>query len=549
LHVRAGGMENLSRAAITFVTSDPYEIDLPADVDEIDLPQQDVSASVETVSDDTDDLIEAGLERSDHFQVNDLCEASCPPPIPHGLADASTARPSRSALDVSVCSVDGSMSTSASSSSPPSSPKKKRVVFDLPASTGDSSSAQECQRRVLVVGELHGRLRQLHALLDRLSEQRQLPDFVLACGRFMANTQELSDYTGRTPQKTLPAPVYFVDSADQALIEQSKKAAGTPLRLSEKIIFLGAFGVCEIDGIRVAFLSGSYDKACFNDGSSGVFHRTHYTRHAYDELVRQVSENGRRVDIFLTSEWPDLEWSAVRQQLLPPVDAGRTSLPVRRLFFSMKPRYHVYTGGSGLYRQQEPQGPKGSFAASSVALAEVAVTDQGSEDDPFQRWWQTLLVDLDKSIRTRRGIRILPAKTGTSAEHKSRSSRRKSPRPASKAAPPPEAQKSAEEASSAAHKKRARIGESANDDVVVVQQAQSCGSRLLAPLLSSPSAKARGTTRPPALRQPDVMVVPGNAPLAASARRGPHTFARRSAHHRPSGRRGGTTGQPSAHMR
>ncbi|CAE8653452.1 unnamed protein product, partial [Polarella glacialis] len=253
-----------------------------------------------------------------------------------------------------------------------------------------------CDAQVLVCGDLHGRLPLLQEVLQGLREKGTPADFVLAAGCFLPThvRRQMADFMGPSPVQTLSAPVFFVDSSSEEFISRAVETSSS-CQLGRRLTFLGGCGVTEIQGLRVAFLSGTYEEADFRSiwgvktfkEKDGNGQGAHYTKLALNQIKRQASEiAGRKIDVLLTSEWPDTFWStAFKKEAANPVDRRFSSPAVRQLFFELKPRYHVHAGANVCRFRKADQGPH-DFVCNSAALAEAHV----GSDAEDKRWYQLI---------------------------------------------------------------------------------------------------------------------------------------------------------------
>jgi len=197
----------------------------------------------------------------------------------------------------------------------------------------------------------------------------------------------LCDYLSDAPRRgALPAPVFFMDRNSKTCIERSIAEGRKHLLFGEELVYLGAYGVVRLCGLRVAFLSGFYDQDVFAaDWGLNAFDGANYTRRAVDELKREACSHPEPIDIFVTSEWPDRFWSRRRCHLVTPtIGEQHTSPAVRELFFELKPRYHICASADVHVSHEASQGPY-RFISRFVALA--AASNERAGD-----WWQLLEV-------------------------------------------------------------------------------------------------------------------------------------------------------------
>jgi len=240
--------------------------------------------------------------------------------------------------------------------------------------------------------------------------QRGLPE---AGGK---NAQIFEDYCGDMPRRELPSPTFFIDSSSEEFISKWQETA-TAVKLAPRLTFLGGCGVAIIQGLRIAFLSGCYHKDDYvSRWGAGDFQLkdgrgrgAHYTVQAIEEVQRQAQAQGDgRVDMLLTSEWPDRFWStALNKEAVTPVEARHTSPAVRQLFFKLKPRYHVCSKAGQYKYRKAPQGPHG-FVCTSVCLAaaslkEAPLAGRATSDADAAQWHHVLTMRPDASETTKSG--------------------------------------------------------------------------------------------------------------------------------------------------
>ena len=116
-------------------------------------------------------------------------------------------------------------------------------------------------------------------------------------------------------EKEFPIPVYFIGIDFYALwIRIDMGEASGPfshsypngLEIAKNLNFLGRSGVKEINGLKVAFLSGT-DGDLFEERLSGSKYSGHFF--TYDDVERVCAQNekqfgGAAVDILLVNQWP-----------------------------------------------------------------------------------------------------------------------------------------------------------------------------------------------------------------------------------------------------
>jgi len=184
----------------------------------------------------------------------------------------------------------------------------------------------------------------------------------------------LSAYTQGTART--PAPVYFIDS-NPALLQAVPKGK----QLGRDLHFLGGYGVKEVCGLQVAFLSGRYDPELYEtpdvDFVGGAF-----TARAVGELERIVAEETPRtlgIDILLTCGWPaGIEQQIKREELMPcdpdnhqPSWRAACAVPFRELCAALEPRYHIFASADIYYARPPFQTPRRGHVCRCVGLGRV----------------------------------------------------------------------------------------------------------------------------------------------------------------------------------
>ena len=249
-------------------------------------------------------------------------------------------------------------------------------------------------RTVMVCGDMYGRLDILHAKLIELKSE---VDLVLAVGQFLppnAMCSRISEYVGSAAARVLPVPVYFVDSSSEVFIKKAEQD-NEPVLLQPNLTFLGSCGIVQVEGLRIAYLSGSYEAETFKQKwGRGLFAGAHYTSAALDKIEKQASmmqRRGESIDILLTSEWPDKVWSSHSQAWVAPVVNKSFSSPaVSRLAAKLCPQYHIYALADRFSKVRSERRSR-SELNSTTSLSLAHVRDRGHVDSQT-KWFDMLLV-------------------------------------------------------------------------------------------------------------------------------------------------------------
>eukprot|EP00727_Mastigamoeba_balamuthi_P007872 m51a1_g3705 hypothetical protein (548) ;mRNA; f:425343-427348 len=207
--------------------------------------------------------------------------------------------------------------------------------------------------KVIVCGDVRGRLRQLCDHVGALNAKKGPFDLCLCVGDFFGGLSgrlagahassssslfatELSDY--RNGVRKVPLPTYFIAGAganDAKELEGMENGG----RVCDNLFFLGRYGIKTVSGLRVAFMSGT-------ESARGPF--ACCTAEAVEELAavasqRQADGQPAGVDVFLSNQWPAGWQRNVAPASLPRGGAGGPvagSAAVARAAEALKPRYH-----------------------------------------------------------------------------------------------------------------------------------------------------------------------------------------------------------------
>lgn len=240
----------------------------------------------------------------------------------------------------------------------------------------------EDRRQLLLVGDVEGGLAKLYSQVA--AQQKKGINFtaLFAVGAFLpalGDTEAaavLAEFVSGT--RKVPIDTFFIDSRSAAFLQ----AAPDGKQLTEKIHFLGGFGVRELNGLKVAYLSGCYDAATFakpveEDGP--CFVGAAYTATAVQKLIKLAKAEASPIDILLTAEWPKGMEERMDESAKPKDPDGQeiewskiSSPAIAELCDALEPRYHIF-GGADLYYQRAPfQTKDGGHVCRCIALGRVA---------------------------------------------------------------------------------------------------------------------------------------------------------------------------------
>ncbi|KAJ4708650.1 zinc finger CCCH domain-containing protein 64 [Melia azedarach] len=211
--------------------------------------------------------------------------------------------------------------------------------------------------RILLCGDVLGRLNQLFKRVQSVNKSAGPFDALLCLGQFFPDSpdrlDEFMDYVeGRSE---IPLPTYFIGDygvgAAKVLMVASKSSANQGfkmdgIKIANNMFWLKGSGKFTLHGLSVAYLSG-------RRSSDGQQFGT-YSQDDVDAL-RALAEEPGVVDFFLTNEWPSGVTNKAATSDIPPgiSDSLGCDSTVSELVAEIKPRYHI-AGSMGVFYAREP---------------------------------------------------------------------------------------------------------------------------------------------------------------------------------------------------
>mmetsp|Transcript_112665 Transcript_112665/g.318305 ORF Transcript_112665/g.318305 Transcript_112665/m.318305 type:complete len:659 (-) Transcript_112665:313-2289(-) len=239
------------------------------------------------------------------------------------------------------------------------------------------------RRKMLFVGDAEGRLSKL---FDQVTNQQKRVgnfDVLFAVGSFLpgSGAPEAAAQFAKFAMGKEKAPVatYFVESTSAALLQTAPDGK----QLCENVQFLGGYGIREIQGLQVAYLSGHYDVDVYGGGAQNVaspdFIGSAYTPRAVEALIRLACEPDRpAVDVLLTADWPRRLEEKLEEAEKPKDPDGKTinwaeksAPPIAELCAALEPRYHVFGTNDVFYQRPPFQTAKRGHVCRCIALGKV----------------------------------------------------------------------------------------------------------------------------------------------------------------------------------
>lgn len=265
-------------------------------------------------------------------------------------------------------------------------------------------------RKVLVCGDAKGNIAKLFSTVEAQIAKVGPFDVLFSAGSFLPESDETASGIAQylSGEKKAPLDMYFVDSG-AALLHAAPK--GT--KLCDSIYFLGGYGVKEINGLRVAFLSGHYNCDTY-ERNDVDFVGGSFTCRAVSELQKLVMDDRKQrgIDILLTSGWPsDLECGIEEEAKKPSAPDGDVlwrkacSKPLAELFSAIEPRYHLFATADVFYERPPFQAPQRKHTCRCIALGSVG--SAGKQ----RKWLHALSLAPMKHMKPADLRQILPSST------------------------------------------------------------------------------------------------------------------------------------------
>eukprot|EP00741_Cyanophora_paradoxa_P003247 tig00000691_g3155.t1 len=262
--------------------------------------------------------------------------------------------------------------------------------------------------KVLVCGDVNGRLGQLYERVNAVNDSHG-PFTALFCvgsffgvclsSKYADPKADVMDYiAGR---KRAPIKTYVVQGNDSGNGELNRSLTGD---MGPNLVFLGRSGVTSVQGLKVAFLSGTYDRARVtadtdNQPPDAPFDG-YYTRKDVQMLVQLTElDSFKGVDLLLTAEWPkDFATNLPADGLPEGVDASWGSPVSSLLAAATKPRYHFASTHNRFFQRAPYRNRGGHHVTRMISLASIA------SEDPKNKYLHALqltpLIEVDAATLT-----------------------------------------------------------------------------------------------------------------------------------------------------
>nr|KYP57547.1 Zinc finger CCCH domain-containing protein 64 [Cajanus cajan] len=209
--------------------------------------------------------------------------------------------------------------------------------------------------RILLCGDVLGRLNQLFKRVSSVNKSAGPFDALLCVGQFFPDSPEhLEEFTAFIHGgSVVPLPTYFIGdyglAAPKILLQASKDSANRGfkmdgLKICDNLYWLKGSGKFPLFGLSVAYLSGRKSSSVQQFGT--------YTEDDVDAL-RAIAEEPGIVDLFLTYPLIDVHYSSASDIPAGLSEAVGSDSTISELVQEIKPRYHI-AGTKGIYYAREP---------------------------------------------------------------------------------------------------------------------------------------------------------------------------------------------------
>ncbi|XP_033010315.1 CWF19-like protein 1 isoform X2 [Lacerta agilis] len=201
--------------------------------------------------------------------------------------------------------------------------------------------------RVLVCGDVEGRLGSLYSRVQAVQSKSGAFDLLLCVGNFFGSAQDPEWEEYQTGAKKAPIQTYVLGANNSETAQCFPDASGC--ELAENITYLGRKGVFSgASGLQIAYLSGTE-----STGGEPTPAHCFSTKDVTDLKTSLLSTSKfKGVDILLTSSWP--KGVEIFGNIPGDIDTKKCgSGLVSLLAASLKPRYH-FAGLQKVYYERLP---------------------------------------------------------------------------------------------------------------------------------------------------------------------------------------------------
>ncbi|KAM8711029.1 hypothetical protein ACLKA7_017628 [Drosophila subpalustris] len=294
--------------------------------------------------------------------------------------------------------------------------------------------------KIAIEGCAHGELERIYDTIEGIEKERNIKiDLLLCCGDFQS-TRNVSDLqTMAVPRKYMDMCTFYKYYSGERVApiltifiggnhEASNYLQELPYGgwVAPNIYYLGYAGVVNVNGIRIAGISGIYKGHDFLRGHHEFPPYTEKTcrsvYHVRQLEVFRLKQLSGKIDIFMSHDWPrGIQEYGNKAQLLrfkphfaEDIGSGQLgSRPLEELLKVVQPTYwfaaHLHCKFAALVQHKRRNSRKSDASGSSDSEFE----EEEKEEDNEARPAVTKFLALDKCLPKRRFLQVLDIPTTT----------------------------------------------------------------------------------------------------------------------------------------
>eukprot|EP00290_Baffinella_frigidus_P056936 CAMPEP_0180368684 /NCGR_PEP_ID=MMETSP0989-20121125/17747_1 /TAXON_ID=697907 /ORGANISM="non described non described, Strain CCMP2293" /LENGTH=287 /DNA_ID=CAMNT_0022363317 /DNA_START=31 /DNA_END=890 /DNA_ORIENTATION=- len=208
--------------------------------------------------------------------------------------------------------------------------------------------------KLMVCGDVGGNLEELFKKVEAVQKKSGVFDMLLCAGEFFGSqdiggeedqqpnyvdVNPLKDYASGV--KKAPCKTYFLCGKEWG--PSLDQGAADCKRVAPDIFFLGVAGIIDLNGLRIAFMSGSFPFA-----STGNLELMPANK------IMAMHKPEKPVDILLTVQWSTAAHTMLKDAPAPDLGEGRVGTSaVSMVAKKLCPRYH-FAGTQGVFFERPP---------------------------------------------------------------------------------------------------------------------------------------------------------------------------------------------------
>lgn len=299
--------------------------------------------------------------------------------------------------------------------------------------------------KIAIEGCAHGELERIYDTIEGIEKERNIKiDLLLCCGDFQSTRNVTDLQTMAVPRKYMDMCTFYKYYSGEKVApiltifiggnhEASNYLQELPYGgwVAPNIYYLGYAGVVNVNGIRIAGISGIYKGHDFLKGHHEFPPYTDKTcrsvYHVRQLEVFRLKQLSGKIDIFMSHDWPrGIHEYGNKAQLLrfkphfaEDIGSGQLgSRPLEELLKSVQPTYwfaaHLHCKFAALVQHnRNTNKSKNMDAESSSSSSSDSELEEGNNSEPDPTPAVTKFLALDKCLPKRRFLQVLDIPTDT----------------------------------------------------------------------------------------------------------------------------------------